>query len=59
MIISRQLLHKAQNRLQVILSLVEECENKRAIAKVKELSLLLSQHVETEDEEKWRQLYYE
>jgi two-component sensor histidine kinase len=56
MVISRNLAHKVDNGLQVIMSLIETGQSSRAITTVRELSELVNGCVESRDEEKQREL---
>jgi hypothetical protein len=54
MMISRKLANKVQNRLQLIMSLVETNQEKKALKEIRELSSLVSSHVESLKEEVFR-----
>lgn len=54
MLISRKLDNKAQNRLQEILSLIQDGKTKEAVKAVHELGALLRRYVETVEEERAR-----
>lgn len=54
MLISRKLAHKAQNQLQVIMSLIEVRDAQEAIREIRKLSLLIAGHIETREEEQAR-----
>lgn len=54
MLISRKLAHQVDNRLQMILYLVELHEEKRAVEAIHRLSAFLHAHVENEEDEQAR-----
>ena len=54
MLISRKLAHKAQSRLQVIMSLVEMERKQQAVTAIHELADFLNAYVESKDDEKAR-----
>jgi two-component sensor histidine kinase len=54
MLISRKLAHKVQNRLQVIMSQIETGKPEAAMKSVRELSLFLSGHIESAEDEQAR-----
>jgi hypothetical protein len=56
MLISRNLAHKINSGLQVIMSLIETGQSSRAIVTIRELSELVNGCVESRDEEKQREL---
>jgi two-component sensor histidine kinase len=54
MLISRKLAHKVQNRLQMIMSLIETEQPGEAVKQIRELSLFLSAHIESQEDEQAR-----
>lgn len=54
MLISRKLAHKAQSRLQVIMSLVEMEKKQQAVTAIHELADLLNAYVESKPDEQAR-----
>ena len=54
MTISRKLAHKVQDRLQLIMSLVEAGFGPPALTEIHKLSELIERHVEDADEERAR-----
>jgi hypothetical protein len=56
MVISRNLAHKVNSGLQVIMSLIEMGQATRAVSLIRELSELVNGCVESRDEEKQREL---
>jgi two-component sensor histidine kinase len=54
MLISRKLAHKVQNRLQMIMSLIETGQPEAAVKNIRELSVFLSAHIESPKDEQER-----
>lgn len=53
--ISRKLAHKVNGRLQLIVSLIETEEPKKAVKEIQSLAHLLNDHIEDQDEERLRE----